>query len=820
MRFKYLLLLLPFLVLNCAKDKGQSRPLDSFVGPDAVLVLKINHLGQFLDSLENNDFLTRLEDLEPYGTVLQNLRFLSHLQQESPGIAVLSKSGTDPWRYLYATKGSPGLFAIDSLKDKTIETLEYKDRNITKYTIDNNTFFSGTVDDMVVMSSSEANLNQALAGSDRPLIDSLFKRLYDSSDPRQAATLFVNFNQSDSLLATFAMPETSADISRLTQWVALDIDAKATQLSFNGLGMARDSVTDFLNLFQNTRPLPNVTPSFAPITADAILSYSFDDFKGFVRNQHRYYPAIEQTDSLFNAVEEIGFIYQKDQTAMVLNTYGSERIADHLELIKTSVVDYQGNPIYELAQTDFLIKGLVPLAENFEARYGTILENAFVFTNDKDFLQSIISNYKNGTTFNNGPTYEIAGQTAVTSASILYMGNSAYMEQMVQQHLLPEIGQGLKKNGFSGYNFTAQMVADGDLFLINASAQKIDKRGRIRVAKPMFTVQFDSDIITAPQFVLNHLNKKKELVVQDIDNNLYLVSNTGKILWKKQLQGRIQGAIHQVDVFKNGRLQLAFTTNNQLLVIDRDGNEVKALTKSFEGGNVNPLAVFDYENKREYRLVVTQGTNIFMYDRNGKIVGGFKFKKADAAVVDAPKHFVVGNRDYLVFKLEDGSLKILDRRGNTRTKMNEKIDFSANEVLLYKNQFVATDKNGMLYQIGTNGKAAKTNLNLNKDHGTDAFGNTLVYMNDNVLSIKGKKLELELGVYTKPKIFYINNKIYVTVTDIQNQKVYLFDSLGVPIANFPVFGTSMIDLQDIDNDQRLELAVKEQENAVVVYKID
>ena len=96
MRFKYLLLLLPFLVLNCAKDKGQSRPLDSFVGPDAVLVLKINHLGQFRDSLESNDFLTRLEDLEPYGTVLQNLRFLSHLQQELPRHCGAFKIGIRP----------------------------------------------------------------------------------------------------------------------------------------------------------------------------------------------------------------------------------------------------------------------------------------------------------------------------------------------------------------------------------------------------------------------------------------------------------------------------------------------------------------------------------------------------------------------------------------------------------------------------------------------------------------------------------------------------------------------------------------------------
>ena len=48
----------------------------------------------------------------------------------------------------------------------------------------------------------------------------------------------------------------------------------------------------------------------------------------------------------------------------------------------------------------------------------------------------------------------------------------------------------------------------------------------------------------------NHLTKKKEIVVQDYNNVLYLISSDGKILWKKQLLGPVQGKIKQVDIFK------------------------------------------------------------------------------------------------------------------------------------------------------------------------------------------------------------------------------------------------------------------------------
>ena len=93
-------------------------------------------------------------------------------------------------------------------------------------------------------------------------------------------------------------------------------------------------------------------------------------------------------------------------------------------------------------------------------------------------------------------------------------------------------------------------------------------------------------------------------------------------------------------------------------------------------------------------------------------------------------------------------------------------------------------------------------------------------MNDNILTIRGKSVELELGVYTKPKIFYLYNTIYVSVTDLQNQKIYLFNSQAAPIPNFPVFGTSLIDLDDLDNDKKLELVARDRDNSLIVYKMN
>jgi hypothetical protein len=209
-----------------------------------------------------------------------------------------------------------------------------------------------------------------------------------------------------------------------------------------------------------------------------------------------------------------------------------------------------------------------------------------------------------------------------------------------------------------------------------------------------------------------------------------------------------------------------------------------------------------------------------MYNNKGEVVSGFKYTSAQKNILDAPEHFRIKKKDYLVFKLADNTLKILNRVGNERIKIKEKISFSDNPVRLFEGKITLTSTTGNLYQISTNGKVEKTNLGLNRDHGMDATSKTLAIINDNILSIRGKKTTLDLGVYGKPSIFYLNDKIYISVTDIQNQKTYLFDSQSKAIPGFPIFGVSSIDMINMDTDKRPELVIKDQSNSLTVFKIN
>jgi hypothetical protein len=819
MNSRFFIGLVLLLVFGCGKQQTQTNSLLDFAPQNAAVLIKVNDLNGFKSSLKNNNFISKFESFSIYSSITKAVGQLDRVNTEASSLLAFSELGKENYEFTFVTIDSASTFVLDSTQNISKESISLADKKINKFTIEGDVLYEMVYDDKIIISSSQVILENLAKyfGSKSP---KTLERLYEIASSTKMASIFLNFEKSGPLFKSVLKENTKLRVSNFSDWVSVDLNVNQNHFSINGISVANDSLRNYVNLFKDTNPILNSTPSFAPRNADAILSYTFDDYSVFARNQKKYLNLASEKDSLFNTVEEIGFIYQNNNKAVLLNTYGSEKISEYIAGQKKSETEYQGNQILELDTTDFLNTYFAPIISNFKANFCTIIENAFVFSPNKELLQEIINSYKSGSTFEKTDTYISAQEVLANESSILFVANSDRIEHILNADFSKDLYNDFKRMEFNKSTFAAQVVADQEFFHTSLVIRQTGRKSKINTVSPLYTVQLDGDLATNPQFVTNHRTNKKEVVVQDNLNNLYLISTEGKVLWKKQLDGKIQGKILQVDLYKNRRLQLAFTTNDQFQILDRNGKEVPPFTKIFEGGNLNPLAVFDYDNKKDYRFVVTQGDKVFMYNNKGAIVKGFKYTRAESSIKGTPKHFRIAKKDYLAFQLEDGSLKILNRVGDVRTKVNGEIDFSTNEVYLYKNKFILTDKKGVLRQIAPNGKINATNLNLNEDHGIDATSNTFVYMNDNVLSIKGRKTELDFGVYTQPKIFYIYDKIYVSVTDIQNQKVYLFDSQSKSISNFPVFGSSFIDLTDMENDRKLEIVTQDQKNSIIIYQLN
>ena len=819
MKLRFLVPLILLLLTNCEKKDATEKSLLNYVPENASVIIKITDHETFKNALKDNTFLSNLSTSKLYQELHHKVSYLNYVQPKSESILAFTEIGANNFEFTYITKNTTNLFLLDSVKNKTVKTIEFANSTFEKYEVDESIFYALESNGNIILSSSELILEK-LNGKLAPTPSAILKKLYASVNNTKSASIFINLNRSNSLIAASLNDKSDLNISGFSDWISLDLQASEKNLRFTGVSIANDSIRNYVDLFANTKPVANSTILFAPASADAILSYTFDNYSAFAKNRELSTGVISPSTPTLNTVEEIGIIYLKNKKAILMNTYGAETIAEYLRSEKKGVIEFLGHEIIELQKPEFLNSRFSPLVKDFKSRFCTILKDAFVFTENQATLKAILTNYKDGRTFHKAAIYETLKDDIALESSILFLANGKRINSIFDNNFSANLARDIYKLPLSNYGFAAQTIVDKSLYHINVVIQEINKTSQKANISALFDIELDSDVATNPQFVTNHITKKKEIVVQDTKNVLYLISGKGKILWKKQLESLVQGKIHQVDIFKNGRLQLAFTTNNQMMVLDRNGKEVKQFTKTFEGGNLNPLAVFDYAKKKNYRFIVTQNDKVYMYDSKATIVKGFKFTKATQPIIAAPKHLVIQNKDYLVFKLKDGTLKLLNRVGDIRTKVNEKIDFSENEVFIYKNRFTLTDKKGMLYEIDDKGKIKKTSLKLSNDHGMYSTEQTLVTMNDNMLNIKGKRIELEMGVYTQPKIFYIYNKIYVSVTDLQNEKIYLFDSQANSIAGFPVSGASSIDLQNIDNDKSLEIVSKKNSTSLITYKIN
>jgi hypothetical protein len=126
-----------------------------------------------------------------------------------------------------------------------------------------------------------------------------------------------------------------------------------------------------------------------------------------------------------------------------------------------------------------------------------------------------------------------------------------------------------------------------------------------------------------------------------------------------------------IDYYRNGKLQLLFTGRDYIHLIDRNGNYVDKFPVKMRSPASNTLAVFDYENNKDYRLFIAgEDRKIYAYDRSGTPVRGWNLFTVRGKVTDPVAFFRVRGKDYL-FVSDDQAVYVLDRTGNIRVAHQE-----------------------------------------------------------------------------------------------------------------------------------------------------
>jgi hypothetical protein len=808
MRFLCITLII-ILSFSCNNSDVTRTQLVHYAPENASIIIRTSNIEDLKSSIHNSGFFKNFSNEAFYKNLEGKLENVSLLKPSGDVLICFSQDKADSLQYTIITKHSGTLFITDSLKNYTEEALTSKGKTIIKSTLKNHSFYSTFFDGVFMASSSQAIIEAAY---NKTPIDSQLEKIFNTTTNDKTASIII---KSDTPFIKSIFIDDKLPLKTFTKYIAVDIDINQNQLLFNGITQSLDSL-HAINIFKNTIPQENQLQHITPYTSDGFMSFTFNDFDNLNTNlgTSTKTDSVARLTALFDNIMEVGVIYEANNRAVVLNSLDiiatKEVLLGELNTLET----FRETDIFNFSQPDLFSKTFTPLISFDNATKYCVLDNFFVLADDLELLRSIITNYHNKTTISEQSSFLDIKERLNNASSLMYVGNASILRNVLEHNFEKSLPSNLSNYNASGLQF----IFDNNFAHINGIIKQTKAKASENAVSEEINIKLDTDLLNTPQFVTNHITKEKEIVVQDINNNLYLISNTGKVLWKKQVEGPILGAIEQIDIYKNGRLQLAFATPHRVYVLDRNGKDVAPFPSKFNDNITQPLAVFDYDKNKNYRLLVTQGKNILVYDVNAKLVSGFTFKSATENIIQPPQHFRINNKDYITLKTQN-KVYFLDRTGRSRITPKTSATFSAEPLFLYNDVFITTTSGGDLISIDLNGGTSSSKLDLNENHHIFASSKTLVTQSDNKLTIKDRTIELDFGSYTAPKLYYLKDKIYVSITDTQAHKVYLYDSQAAILSNFPVYGNSLMDLDIIDKNGNLGFVVKGETNSIILYKI-
>lgn len=742
----------------------------------------------------------------------------------------------------------------------TINILTFLNAAKPYYYSIHNGVFSGSFSSLLVEDAIRQNNNKI-----NLLSLSSFKKLSLSSGENTEGVLYLNFKETAKYFQKFFAPaaaETFKGMGNIADWTSLDITLKPNAVLLSGFTTSNDSIYKFINLFQYQKPGKISIVEVCPSNTATLWYYGFNDFKKLFIDYGKYVESnfrinTNQSIEMLNKKYKINIQdqylnYIDDEMAVV--AFNLNETAGNLKYISSFKIKNKTNAlssIKKLNKSVYKIKesisdslshqgfeinsfGLSKFCEELfgfpfnhtENNYYSIIDDYLLFGPDKESMKYLIDNYITGSTLKNTPSYrEYIKENTIEQANVYIYSNVAasfniYKNIFSKEHV---VALDSLENRFKNIEAISLQISPGNNHLMYSNLYIKHNPNTKKEVRSIWELALDTGIVYGPFAVTNHNTNAKEFFIQDEANQVYLVSNTGKILWKRKLSGKIISPTYQIDALKNKKLQLLFNTEKEICLIDRNGNDVKGFPIQLPANASCGISVFDYDNQRDYRILAPCKNNtVYNYNENGQLANKWNYKKTNAPVISPVKHVRVNAGDYLVFYSADKKLTITNRRGEIIHEIHRfplpEFDISPSKEI-HNIKFTGIDSSGRVIKTGLQKnsteiireKSGKKEMVLLSNIDENDANELLVcdiesftgynISNNALFSMNLSKNELpQIGVHPGT-----GTKKYISLSFKDSKEIFLIDESGKSTDGFPVFGNITPSLGFFNNDNQLFL---------------
>lgn len=337
----------------------------------------------------------------------------------------------------------------------------------------------------------------------------------------------------------------------------------------------------------------------------------------------------------------------------------------------------------------------------------------------------------------------------------------------------------------------------------------------------------------------NHNNGQHYVIVQDTLNRLHAIDARGKSMWVYQADGPLRGEVVSVDLLKNNKVQLIFSTDRAIHGVDVLGRSIQGFPiRPGQGRTLtSPVLVADYDNNRNYRFIVgASDGSLLNYKSDGKPTAGWNFKRLGSAPLDIA-HLRVGNADYVFVSFSDGRVQLLKRNGEIRHKTALRLppyhgapSFRVTGAI-GGSSVIVSDTSGVIVEASFgNGAAVERSVlreaqtvllgDLNRNRMQD-----MIFVNGSVVSAydaSGKRLfkrDFNLPVWPDLRLYQFAQATRVGVVIPALGEVHLLEFDGTTADGFPLFAGGPCVIRDFTGDGRLEVVTTDGYGMVVCYRL-
>lgn len=885
--------------------KVKSVPAINAVPSDAALIFEVKNIHSCWGSFVNSDLWLDLQKNEGVSQLSGKIHFIDSIISINPmlqGIIADNKSvisfhtqGGQKLSMLFVAETGKKMDA-SSLADWISQTLKY---TIRKRNFESETVYDFLDKDKLSVMSLSARDQLLICSSDGALVEESLRKLkYKLPNLTQGfeqvsamaevssdASIYVNYQYLPSFMNLFSKSEYFGlfdYLKRFANWSMFDLKITKEHFSLSGLSYTDDSVFQYLDLFKSQAPLQMSLHKILPKSTAMMLQTAYSDYPKFGVDLTEYLQVhkklenyIHFTDSLENRygidlgdkfisligkeamlgmLEPIGSDYNNElfavlnfnnkvQAESLLKSYIIE-IAKRGEHDSAVIPAYNGYNIEHLQLGNFLKLYYGEIFENIYSPYYTIINDAFVFANNVSTIKMIIDNYSSGNTLDKDEQYQKFNEQSATTSNLSFFVSPNHCFLLPALYVTDEFFSLLNRSQYDFKKFECISVqyanTNNKEFFTNLNFKfnpsfKEDTR-------LFWAVKLDTAFDVQPAVVFNSSTRQNCIIVQDLNNTVYYINNTGTILWKSKLSGKIMSEIKQVDAQKNGRIYYLFNTDKQACLIDENGNNMPGYPVRFPGKATAGFSLFDFNNDSSYQFFIPLENNkIIAYQINGKPVQGWNPKTTEEKISTKISSVTISGKSYLFAPGSKGSLFIYSAKGE-RVRQEVKLNISGNlPVFAFAadslNSFVAFADTGSIFNIYSIDSTMLLTLSNSYSFGVkpeyiDAYMSPLT---KEWVVLSGDKKEFSVydkpdhksvnksitdSLFIKPFINF-NNKgeVMIGYTDKTPGQQYWFTSSGLLYPSFPMQGSTVFGTGNLMMNGNNYLITGDKQNNLVLIRL-